>query len=145
MKDVKDVLVKIAAGRSGDPKPKRFIKLYTAMLDREITFESMKTICYAIGSIHREAGMVRTDRVVGIDPGRLTKDTPPEGKAGWWTRKNAYRIPKEKNEVDKEWIEQIGENMGDSYELTEEEERWVHYILKIPLQEELPISRTGGE
>lgn len=135
MKDVDGAFGEIAKGR----KPKRYFELYMARFDRKISLESMMRICYAIGSVHRETGIVRTDRAVGIKPGTIKKDATADAKKAWWTKFFAYQTPTEENEQDQEWIEQIEANMGDACELTEEEERWVNYLQEIPHEEKLPI------
>lgn len=142
MLDVKGELQTIARKREADPKPKRYVELYTAMLNREVSLQSMNNVCYAIGTIHREAGLVRTDRVIGKKPEDLSKDAKSEKKRKWRQKAHAYLYPLERNEDDKEWLEDISENMGDSYELTEEEQHWVHYILGIPLQADIAFGES---
>lgn len=145
MLKIKEATERALKANATSKKPKRYVKLYVAMNNREISQESMDRICYAIGSLHVEEGTVRADRVLPADPGKISKDADVETKKKWQKRADSYAHARDANIDDERWIKKIVANMGSSCELTEEEQRWVNYIqhgqkvLDLPGQTDIPF------
>jgi hypothetical protein len=138
MLDAKEAMKALAIKQANDPKPKRYVELYQSMLDRKVSQISMDRICYAIGSIHRETGIVRTNRPLPIDPGKLDRDASIEAKKMWKEQADSFIYARDQNVNDRNWIEGIEANMADSCELSDEEQGWVDYILHGAADQSLP-------
>lgn len=128
MYGIQDAMARAAGIQKDDPKPGRYVEMFTAMQNRRITQDQMNRVCYAIADTHRESKLLRTNRYVPPDPGKLDKNTGGQKRKDWQARAASYRTAVDQNAADAEWIDEIEAKVGDAFELDETEQAWFDYV-----------------